>query len=290
MILEIISLFIFNSKMRRFLVVILLYFLAFVVASEIVTNSDVGRIIRVPGYEVRAAVKKSKVHNKKKIKKLVLGDSTGYGLYHSEKSYDSIMSFACTQSVSMAGHYFLLKNYMEKNSYNLPDEVVILCNPKSFSNDIDVYAYHYFLKPFPMWEYRSSYSSHLTERVKSIPYYWTAYMPLIHSCKYTPHNSVPKQEKEEALSQISIEYLQKIDSITKEYGIGLRLYSTPSRIDRKEELDNVVEQMIASAPKELKGKFIEYASSVHYYPSKYFHDHVHMIAEYIPQNYLDSIK
>ena len=144
--------------MRRFISITCLYLLALLFVTlppeiyKIATDAGYGN---APGGEVRAAVKVSKMRTNKKIKKLIMGDSTGHALYPSENQYDSIASMACNQAITFAGQYFLLKNYLDTNKDNLPQEIILLVTPESFGNDVDQYAYQYFLKPFPIVEYHS---------------------------------------------------------------------------------------------------------------------------------------
>lgn len=272
--------------MKRFLFIIAIYLFASIVATELITNSDISRLIKVSGFEIRTAERKSKRHTTKKVKKLILGDSTGCGLYPSWRSYDSIVSLACNAAISMAGHYFLLKNYLEKNSDSLPEEVVILYHPSSFNNDLDQYAYHYFLKPFPIWKYKPLYSYHMSERVKSISLYWTAYLPFIHASEFTPEQSVPKMENANDFSEMSYEYLLLIDSLTQSYNIPLRCVATPIREDRRHFMETICRNIENASPEQLKYLFKQYNKSITSYPADYFEDNAHLKKQYIPHDYL----
>lgn len=269
--------------MKRFVGILSIYIIASILVSEILTYTNVSRVI---GHEFRAAEKLSKSKSKKKVKRLIIGDSTGYALYPCTKRYDNIVSLACGTSVSMGGHYFLLKNYLDANQDNMPMEVVLLLTPMSFCNDLDKYAYQYFLKPFPIWEYKPLYTDHLYQRVKSIPYYWTAYLPFIHSSGYTPENSVPKKESEVYFSQTCYDYLLLIDSITKANGIPLRMISSPVRDDYKQRVDSISEAL-NSVDSECIGHLVKpYLESINYFPSQLFHDEVHLERSYVPNDYL----
>ena len=244
----------------------------------------------VPGREVRLAVKSSKTKTNKKVQKLILGDSTGHSLYPSEKIYDSIISLACNQAVTMAGHYFLLKNYLEMNNENLPNEVIILFTPETFGNDVDMFAYQYFLKPFPILEYKSLYTKHLYDRIKTIPFYWTANLPFIQTSGYTPRIAVPANEERLNMSELSIEYLLKIDSIAEKYHVALRMLSTPVRDDYKEITERRIEDLQRLCPEEIQQMMNVYIQSIPYYQSELFFDHVHLKRTYIPEDYLGICK
>lgn len=269
--------------MKRFVGILCVYIIACALVSELLTYANVSRVI---GHEFRAAEKLSKSKARKKVKKLVIGDSTGYALYPCTRSYDNIVSLACGTSVSMGGHYFLLKNYLDANQDNRPMEVVLLLTPMSFCNDLDKYAYQYFLKPFPIWKYKPLYTDHLYQRVKSIPYYWTAYLPFIHSSSYTPEKSVPKKEPEVYFSQTCYDYLLLIDSITKANGIPLRMISSPVRDDYKQRVDSISEAL-NSIDSEGIGHLVKpYLESINYFPSYLFHDEVHLKKSCVPEDYL----
>ena len=278
--------------MKRFISVICIYIIAVllvVLPPEIYkmeTNTHMGN---VAGGEVRAAVTSSKTKTDKKIKKLILGDSTGHALYPSESSYDSIVSLACNQAITMGGHYFLLKNYLETNLDNLPEEIIILFTPGTFNNDVDIYAYQYFLKPFPVLKYKSLYTRHLYDRIKSIPLYWTANLPFIQTSSYTPSRAVPADEEFSNMTELSMEYLLKIYSIAKEYNIPICMRSTPVRDDRKEWIGIVSKDLLEACSTVMKEEMEAYVESIPFYPSEWFFDDVHLKGEYTPNDYLDRL-
>ena len=275
--------------MKRFISLICIYVIAVLVMTlpleiyKIVTGVYFGDI---PGGEVRTSVKVSKTRTYKKVKKLILGDSTGHALYPSEKSYDSIVSLACNQAITMAGHYFLLRNYLETNPENLPEEIIILFTPMTFGNDVDRYAYQYFLKPFPIHEYKSEYTKHLYDRIKTIPCYWTANIPFIQTSGYTPRIAIPANEKRQNMSVLTDEYLLKIDSIAKKYNIPLQMYSTPVRDDCKKKTEIIIKDLQRVCPKQLQQMINTYILRISYYSSDLFIDDVHLKQSDIPYDFL----
>ena len=280
--------------MKRFISIVCIYFFCFLLIIlipeeyKIITNAELEK--DVPGEEVRAAVRSSKTKTNKKIRKLIIGDSTGHTLYPSEKTYDGVVSFACNQAITMAGHYFLLKNYLETNHENLPNEIIILFTPETFGNDVDMFAYQYFLKPFPILEYKSLYTKHLYDRIKTIPLYWTANLPFIQTSGYTPRIAVPANEERENLSELSAEYLLKIDSITKRYNVPYKMLSTPVRDDCKELTERRIEDLLRVCPEQLVQQMNAYTQSIPYYPSELFFDHVHLNDTETPKDYLGILQ
>lgn len=275
--------------MKRFISIICLYLLAVLLVTlppeiyKIVTDANYGNS---PGGEVRAAVRVSKTKTNKKVKKLIMGDSTGHALYPSGKEYDSIASMACNQAITFAGQYFLLKNYLGTNKDNLPQEIIFLATPESFGNDVDQFAYQYFLKPFPILEYKSLYTEHLYSRIKSIPFYWTANLPFIQTSGYTPRVSVPAYTKRIHLSELTYEYLDLMDVIAQEYNVPLRLVSTPVRDDKQQEIEKVAQDLRTIGSERFTHLLEPYIESITYYPSELFFDGVHMNDEATPEDYL----
>lgn len=282
-----------NSDMRRFVTNICIYILliiAIILPIEIYRMHISADDEKVPGSEVRYAEKISKRKITKKIKKLILGDSTGHALYPCEKEYDEVVSLACNRAITLAGHYFLLKNFIETNSDNLPQEIIVLYTPFSFSCDLDQYAYQYFLKPFPRKEYQHLYSNYLSQRVKSIPLYWTANLPFIQTSGYTPRVAVPSNVKNEYMSELNIEYLHMIDSIAKAYDVPIILYSTPVREDRRKEVEKFIAEISQSLDKIVSHHMPNYVSSINYYSSELFEDDVHLYDEVVPSDYLELLE
>lgn len=279
--------------MKRFISIICIYIFAILLVIlpvefyKIYTHHDLGN---VAGSEVRAAVKVSKTKTNKKVKKLLLGDSTGHALYPSEKDYDSISSMACNQAITFAGQYFLLKNYLETNKDNLPQEIIFLVTPESFGNDVDKYAYQYFLKSFPIHQYKYLYTDHLYARVRTIPLYWTANLPFIQTSGYTPSVSVPANIERIHLSQLTYEYLLLMDSLTKVNNIPFHIISTPVREDRRQQLEKVAYDLKTIAFGRLSHLIDPYVESITYFPADLFFDEVHLNDKDTPEDYLGILK
>ena len=285
--------------MKRFISIVCTYILAvllIVLPPEIYKMGNRSDICGINGGEVRIAVRKSKTKARQKVRTLILGDSSGHSLYPPEKNYDGVVSLTCNQAVTMAGHYFLLKNYLETNRDNLPEEIILLFTPGTFDNNVDIFAYQYFLKPFPVWEYRSLYTEYLYSRIKSIPWYWTANLPFIQTSNYAPAVCVPAEMDREDMSKLSAEYLLKIDSIAGVYGVPYSLRSTPVRDDRIAQLEIACPILLDACPSNMKKAMEAYIQSIEFLPSELFTDYVHLKRENIPEDYLgvleaeDSIK
>lgn len=276
--------------MKRFIKRVLLYSISVLFIAVIVDVCKTAMGIydkTVSGSEIYCAINKSQI--KKKVKKLLLGDSVGCQLYPCQKDYDTIASLACNQAITMAGQYFLLKSFIENND-ELPNEVVLLITPFSLKNDVDKYAYHYFLKPFPYHQYSNLYTNHLKERIQTIPFFWSANLPLIHTSSYSPKWAVPLTASNQSISQLSYEYLIKMDSITKCNGIKFRMISTPVRDDRRDDMDSFWDHLPTDYADKLDDLLQPYKESVIFMPSDYYGDEVHFLGDKIPDDYLGILK
>ena len=283
------SLFIFNSNvMKRFVVKILLYILvlAFITMPiEIykIKNAIVS-IEEINGGEVYIAIKKAQT--KTKIKRVLLGDSVGNQLYPCAHDYDSIVSLACNQAITMAGQYFLLKNFVEINRENLPEEVILLIRPSSLTNDVDECAYQYFLKPFPPHEYSRFYTKYLKERIHSIPFYWTANLPFIQTSNYSPRKAVPSMQSTKSMSKTSYEYLVKMYSLTLANNIAFRMVSAPVSENSRKSMESFWANLPHEYEVSLKPLLQLYRESVEFMPAEWYFDGIHFAKEKVPEDYL----
>lgn len=273
----------FLQNILRYVVIILLI----VIPVDVFKTYSHSYGTSVAGSEIYCAISKSRKIGK--AKKLILGDSVGHQLYPCEKEYDSIVSLACNQAITLAGQYFLLRNVIESNNDNLPDEVILLITPYSLSNDVDKFAYHYFLKPFPPYEYSEQYTEHLKQRIQSIPFYWTANLPFIQTRSYTPKWAVPSSQSIKSVSLLSYQYLLRIDSITKANNIDFRMVSTPIRDDRQNDIASFWENLPTEYMLQLSELLQPYKKSIMYLPSEWYSDRVHFVGEKVPKDYLNLL-
>lgn len=226
----------------------------------------------VNGWEVYAAIHQSKTKQKKK--KLILGDSVAMQLFPCDNDYDSIASLACNQALSMAGYYFLLTKYLNTNQENLPSEVILLINPLTLSNNLDHFAFHYFLKPFYRTEYYPLFSDYLVLRCQEIPHYWSARLPFIRSSSYSFAYEMP-EEQYALVSPIAREYLQRITHALSNRNITFRIVPLPVSEEKRELLDDKYERSIANT--ELPIEIIQNIQAhTQYYPKECFKDKVHL--------------
>lgn len=192
----------------------------------------------LPGDEIYNAIEKSK--KKTKIKRLILGDSTGFQLFNNYDPDDVFYSLACNQAISVAGQYFLLLNFL--NSGNHPECVYMIFNPFGLKNNLDQkFTYHYFIKPFYTSEYKPLMTNTVQQQIEKIPYYWASQIPNIKASTWAPTYKTPDNPQDSVLfmSQISREYLNKIDSLSQVHSFRLIIYPTFASEANKQRINNL---------------------------------------------------
>jgi len=273
--------------MKKFIIKGILFLL---IAAIILTSFELFNIYyskdyttKVHGAEVYWSIFKSK--NKKQVKKLLIGDSVCKQLYDNYEYNDSIYSLACNQAITVAGQYFLLYNFLQTNNDQLPQEIILFYNPGSFENNIDIYAFQYFLKPFYNAEYRGLMDDYLLSRIKEIPFYYITQLPFIKTSNYSPEYQL-KNEEYGIFSPLSKIYLEKIVQLCEEKNIVFRLEPVPVK-KMNEEIIEKLKQNKTNIPDINPDILEDYFSKVTYFEDTLFIDNAHFKREYIPHDYLN---
>ena len=226
----------------------------------------------VAGNEIYYSIFKSK--QKKKSKKILLGDSVGNQLFNNKKNNDTLNSLACNQSIAMVGHYLLLNNYL--NAGNEVDTVFMLFSPFSFKNDLDqVYTYHYFLKPFYTDEYKPYFSETVTKQIEKVPYHQFSRYPIILTSDWAPDFTPKDSANYTFLSPISVEYLQKIKTLSIQHNFKLIIMPPPASMSKKPLIEKMNKAEYANTG--LTAEFDSYFSNFFFLPDSDFTDGTHLI-------------
>jgi hypothetical protein len=232
----------------------------------------------VAGEEIYAAIFKSK-QKKTKSKKVLLGDSVGNQLFRNTTNNDTINSLACNQTISMLGHFILLNNYL--NAGNKVDTVYMIFNPYSFRNNLDqVYTFHYFLKPFFVKEYKPLFSKTVYTQIDKIPYSEFCREPYILTSNWAPHYVPPVVKKYPFLSQISVEYLNKIKTLSRQNNFKLIILPTPVSINEKQAIEEIDKNELSNSG--LDQEFESYFKNIIYLDSINFIDGLHLKDDKLP--------
>ncbi len=233
----------------------------------------------VAGLEVYHSIAKSK--QKKKTKKLLLGDSVTNQLLPNTEETDSITSLACNQAISLVGHYILLNNYL--NAGNRPDTVYIMFLPSSFANNLDqVFSFHYFLKPFYNNEYRPLFTETVERQVHKIPLHFLISHPYVLTSNWAPDFYPEEKHDYTFLSPISVEYLHKIKELSIKNNFKLIILAPPADIINKNSINTLNKNEITR--NNLSDIFSGYFENIKYMPDSLFIDGRHFKE---PEKYKD---
>ncbi len=238
----------------------------------------------VYGSEVYRSLDKSKM--KKKVKKLLIGDSVGNQLYDNDKYNDSIFSLTCNQAISMAGQYILLSNFIETNKKNPPEEVILLITPVSFSNNLNQnLSYHYFLKPFYYKENQKYFDQLCNTQIKKIPYYYSSEIPFIRSSNWAPEYVETKDRSYKIISPLSMDYIKKMKELCISNNIKFTITATPVRSSHQELMAKY-----SKTPEVTQGGLSSdlnnYFNKIVFMPDVLFKDYSHFKIKNIPVDFL----
>ena len=223
--------------------------------------------------------------SKKKTGKslLILGDSAGRQLYPSQRTYPDAVSLSCNQAVTMAGQFFLMRNYFEANADALPQRVVFVCTPLCLENDLDQFSYQYFLKPFFTRDYKPLFSERLMDRVRQIPHYRSSRLPFVRVSNYAFAYDLEPGATFNLVSPLSREYLGQMVRLAFSKGVSFTLVCAPVRESLKEDVLARCAQSEANG--ELDMALLEsYRNSIRAYPDSLFCDDLHFFPESIPDD------
>lgn len=226
----------------------------------------------VAGSEIYVSIQKSKKKNKSK--KILIGDSVAKQLFNNYTNNNGLNSLACNQAISMAGHYFLLKNYLEAG--NTPDTVFLMYGLPAFRNNLDqVFTYHYFLKPFYTDEYKAWFTQTVNNQIKKIPYYWASQLPESLTCNWAP-DFTNRDEKDTTmlLSSVSLEYLLKIKELSGKYHFKCLILPDPVAESTRQANNKLNRTQIATY--NLTEEFSIYFEKMIYLNDNLFLDGIHL--------------
>lgn len=217
-------------------------------------------------------------------KRLLIGDSVCRQLYWTGQPAPDVVSLGCNQAVTMAGHFFLFKDYLAAHPDSVPERLILSFDASSLGNNLDVYSYHYFLKPFFHWENLGSFNQHLWKRMSCIPFYWSCRLPFIRSNGFSVEYEMPREEYSLA-SPVTMDYLDSIVNTAQMLGISVSMLSNPIRESRADGVEYQYQEALKRDEfKRLTPLFEEWYQSITTCPDSCFRDHVHFRQEFLPHD------
>ncbi|MGD2035592.1 MAG: hypothetical protein PVF73_11080, partial [Bacteroidales bacterium] len=203
----------------------------------------------------------------------VFGDSVGNQLYYAETYNDSIFSLASNQAIGIVGQYMLFKNFVDHNDIK-GKEIYLVCTPLTFKDNLNQnFTFNYFLKPFYTDIFRPELSDMAIKQIKKIPLYWASQFPIIKTSNWStfPSASVNFEvEKEYYISDLSLEYLKRMQSLVDSCGAKLKIVSPFLNEKRKEFDPGRMKAQIEE--NNLRSVFGNYLEDLEYLPDSLFVD------------------
>lgn len=272
--------------MKKFILKIVIFFILAYITPILLFNSIGSRAGRI----VFSAISKSNKNQGKKIKKLLLGDSVGNQIFNVNNYNDSLYSLCSNQAITLAGNYFLLKNFLETNPTTEGIEVALIFTPFTLQNDLNqIFTFHYFLKSFNISDYGKEFTSKTHEQINKIPYSYLAQFPPIKYSNWAPaYEPTPNAKTAGIISDFNAEYLLKIQDLCEKRNIKLNAFCPAIPLSKK---DTVTKIKVATLPNvSLKSIFEHYWDTLELLDDQLFVDGVHYNLEKVNLNNLKVVK
>lgn len=259
--------------MRRFLGRMLAFLVCLVILVEavsyVIVAADLQRYF-LPGSEIYIAIAKS--HQKKKPKKVLIGDSVGNQMFPNTEDNDSLVSLACNQAIGVVGQYLLLNNFFSAG--NKVDTIFMIYSPNSFKTNLDqIYTFHYFIKPFNKKEYAGQFTETVKRQIEKVPYYYTAQLPHNLATTWAPEFEAKDSIDFTFLSPISVEYLKKIRTLAEQHSSRVIILPPPTSMQKKPVIDKMDRNEITKNG--LDGMFQNYFERIIFLDDALFYDGIH---------------
>ena len=228
-------------------------------------------LIKYPGREIYSAISKSQ--QKRKFRKVLIGDSVGQQLFPNESEYEDINSLACNQAIGMVGQFILVDNYLKAG--NKIDTLIGFFNPTSFSDNLDqVFTFHYFLKPFDTKLYAPIFSAAVNRQIEAIPYHQFSKVPHIYATAWAPEVGHAHRNWT-FISPISLDYLQRIKQLSIDNDFVFILYPVPISSVSEGKIRKMNRNETKSST--VQSEFNTYFEKMEYFPDSLFSDSTHLI-------------
>jgi len=265
--------------MRRFIKHVFVFLIAVMLLLQGVSlgiiASDFKLYYGYPGAVTYKALSESK--KKSKAKKLILGDSVARQFYEPGQVNSSTVSLACNQAVSLCGQYLLLQNYLQAG--NQPDSVTLLLTPTSLRNDLNqVFTFHYFLKPFYTQQNMRFFSDQVFNQINKVPFKNLSQIPSVKASKWAPDYGEKWNKKGEYIevSEISIEYIDKMQTLCETSGIGFSLIPGPVTDSLRTKCQKTLLEVSDDKYLKVEPLFVHYFNNITFLADTLFSDGTHL--------------
>lgn len=216
---------------------------------------------------------------------VVLGDSVANQLFSSRAAANSL---TINGAVLNCGQYILAHKVLTRNP-QLKTMVLILA-PDSVILGFDRrHTYSTFLKPFYTPANVKHFSRLVWSKMNTRPLSYLAILPLVKVARCFSDIRFPARKKAAGLfSDISLEYLHKIEGLAKVHRVQLILLSPPLRASFK---DRVMNRFRSEVDRNgLNSLFKPYFERLIFVDDKHFKDRLHLRVDYALRHLLEFRK
>jgi len=229
-------------------------------------------------YEVYARILRSRGSIASKT--LYLGDSVGGQFIPFEDNNNSLL---CNGAILMTGQYILAFNAIKNNPEI--DEIILLITPYELGREFRSKSVHNnFVKPFVCINNIKHFDTSVYEELNGEPGLYAYFLNFI---RFLPIDEIdlndPFTSKPDHLSEISLNYLNKLMALCNEHHIRLKLVSPPvsQRMKRAGKNWKIIRDQIEE--QELESIFTDYFDGILYLEDRYFKDGRHLKPQYIDE-------
>lgn len=216
---------------------------------------------------------------------VVLGDSVANQLFPSGATANSL---TINGAVLNCGQYILAYNVLTRNPQI--KHLVLMVNPTAIGYGFERrWTYSSFLKPFYTPANIKHFSNLVWSKMNSRPLSYLTILPLVKVVRCFPDIRFPPRKREAgSFTDISLEYLLKLERLAKARRVQLILLCPPLRASRKSIL---IEKSRAAVDKNgMNSLFRAYFERLVFVEDKHFKDRAHMKKDYVHQHRLELRK
>jgi hypothetical protein len=255
------------------------------ILSFIVGNNKIGN-------ETYQALKKSKISSS--AESIIIGDSVARPIFSEEsENKTKYYNLASNECISLIGQYVIANNALSINKQI--KRLYLIYHPDAFLNNLDEpFTYNYFVKPFYTCEYRIFLSVNAINRLKTNEFFFLFGLPISKTLpifnkidyndkKFDDWFGFPKALRQRPyLSEISIEYLKKLEKLCLEKNVTLSVVMAP--ISKRYDTDFSMLQSQIKA-NNLNHIFAGYFENKIILDDSYFRDGAHLKKQYLAEVY-----
>lgn len=251
--------------------------------------------LKKPNKDVYEAI--NAASKKTSYEEVILGDSVSRQIFNIRNQEGShYYHLSSNQAISVLGNYILLKKYLKNNPQT--KKVYLIMRPTSFNNDLNQkWTYVYFILPFFNRENIEFFSGDVLEKLenrnKKIYLNYNFIKILEKNPKFALglkidySNNIDHSKDLASLSDISIEYLKKMEELCLEKNIKFKVLASPLSIKEPREQLKLKQEINDN---NFENIFSKYFQSILFYPENSFVDGVHFEKKYLDENIMKISK